>query len=245
MRTILLIVLFGLFHNLCYAQPAVSINDVHNAYDEKGDFYFGKKNYKKAIVYFTMAFQQDAANYYSVLRKGEAYTALGLYDQAAECYRVIFSTTLDIPNNYRLEYAILLLKNKDIKGFEKWLGKYNEVVYAETSDKLYLSSSEVRNKMYKDSTIVLVENENTLNTAESEICPVVYKDKLIFASTRKNLSGDAANPFYNLFSATFVDGGQLGKLNTYNASLNTTQNESSVTFADNKMYFNRSAALNS
>ena len=41
--------------------------DKHNLYDEKGDYYFDNKDFKKAIVYYNMAYEKDADNYYSVL----------------------------------------------------------------------------------------------------------------------------------------------------------------------------------
>jgi outer membrane protein OmpA-like peptidoglycan-associated protein len=245
MRAILVIFLFGLFCSICYSQPKASIFDVRNVYDQKGDYYFDKKEYKKAIVYFNMAYKLDASNYYSVLRKAEAFALLELNDQAAECYRIIFETDLQITNEYRLQYAMLLLKNKDIIGFEKWMVRYNDIVHSEIHN--YTSSTEVRAKMYKDSSLVIVENESILNSPESEISPKIYQDKLIFASTRKNLSGSAGTGFYNLFSASYLDDGQLGRLNIFNKSLNSGQNESSIAFSDitKSLYFTRSIATNS
>lgn len=244
MRTLIITIIFGLISNICYPQTETGILDVRNIFDEKGDYYFDRKDFKKAIVYYNMAYKKDANNYYSVLRKAEAYTSLGLYDQAVESYRIIFETSLFIPNEYRLKYALLLLKNKDIKGFEKWMANYDEIVHTEIHG--YLSSTEVRAKMYKDSSVVMVENESVLNSAESEICPTVYRDKLLFASTRKNLSGTRGNNYYNIFSANYLSGGQLGRLNQFNRSLSTNQNETSISFSDktNKLYFTRSSSPN-
>ncbi len=245
MRKLLLTVLFGLLYSVSYSQATANINDVHNIYDEKGDYYFDKKDFKKAIVYYNMAYKLDPNNYYSVLKKAEAFASMDLYDQATECYRIIFATNLQIPNEHRLKFALLLLKNKDIKGFEKWMGNYNEIVRSEIHD--YLTATEVRAKMYKDTSFVIVENEYVLNTPESEIAPSVQGNQVIFSSTRKNLSGNSANAFYNLYSATFIEGGQLGRLNVYNTSLNSTQNESSVVFSDKtkNLYFTRSPSVNS
>ncbi len=247
MRTLILFFLFGLFTNICYSQADASINDKRNIYDEKGDYYFGKKDFKKAIVYYNMAWKKDADNYYSVLRKAEAYTSLELYDQAAECYRIIFNTDLFISNEYRLKFANVLLKNKDIKGFEYWMGKYNEIVYDETKRENYISSEEVRVKMYRDSSVVIVENESILNTEESEISPFVYQDQLVFASTRKNLSGSKGSDDYDLFSVKYLKNGQLGRLNRFNRSLNSDRNESSVYISGskNRLYFTRSTSTHS
>jgi len=243
MRTTL-ILLFGLLTSICLPQTATDINSVHNVYDEKGDYYFDKKEFKKAIVYYNMAYKLDVNNYYSVLRKAETFAAMELYDQAAECYQILFDTKLYIPNEHRLKFALLLLKNKDIIGYNGWMKKYNEIVYSEIHG--YLNSTDVRAKMYKDTSYVIIENESVLNTPESEICPVIHDDKVLFASTRKNLAGSGANNYYNMFSANYLEGGQLGKLNLFNKSINSAQNESSITFSDNtkNLYFTRSASTN-
>lgn len=247
MRTLFLAFLFGLIGVACYSQSDATINDIRNVYDEKGDYYFDKKEYKKAIVYYNMAYKKDANNFYSVLRKAEAYSALELLDQAAESYRIVFETDLFIPNEYRLKYANILLQNKDIKGFEEWMGKYNEIVYSETKGGNYISSAEVRVKMYRDSSLVIVENESILNSPESEISPVVYKDQLVFASTRKNISGSRGNDYYNVYSARYLNNGKLGRLNKFNRNLNSELDESSLFFSEktNNLYFTRSTSVNS
>lgn len=244
MKAFFILFLIGLFTTVCFSQNKENIESIRNIFDEKGDYYFDKKDFKKSVVYYNMAYKKDAKNYYSVLRKAEAYASLGLYDQAAECYRIVFETNLQISNEYRLKFALLLLKNKDIKGFEEWMGKYNAIVHSEIYD--YLTATDIRAKMYYDSSLVIVENESVLNTAESEICPVVYSDKVLFASTRKNLAGSTGTE-YNLFTANYLNNGQLGKLNFYNTSLNSAQNELSVFCSDNskKLYLTRSASTNS
>ncbi|MBN1950321.1 MAG: OmpA family protein [Bacteroidales bacterium] len=239
MRTILVLFLTLFIINASNSQSEVSVNDVRNIFDEKGDYYFDRKDFKKAIVYYNMAFDLDGNNYYSVLRKAQAYEALGLYDQAAESFRILFGTKLYIPNEHRLEAALLLLKNKDVKGFEKRMEEYNEIVSSEIHG--YLSDQNVRAKMYKDSTLLIVENESVLNTPEAEICPTALWNLVIFASTRKNLAAYGSNPFLNLYTASYVEGGQLGRLNKYNNSLTTAQSESWLTSSKktNRIYFTR------
>ena len=238
MRAFLAILLSGSLIILSNAQTGVVSYNTQNVYIEKGDYYFGKRDYKKAIVYYNMALSNDA-NYYSVLKKAEAYEKLHLVDQAVECYRILFQSTFEVPSEYYLKYAFLLLKKNDIKGFEIWMSRYNENVASDINNK---SSKKFGAEMYKDSAVIIVENESMLNTAESEICPVVYQNTLCFASTRKNLTGSKGNDFYNLYAANFVKGGKLGKLNLFNKSINSTQNENSVVFSEatKSMYFTRS-----
>jgi outer membrane protein OmpA-like peptidoglycan-associated protein/tetratricopeptide (TPR) repeat protein len=244
MRALLLILLIGFINNICYTQSNVNITDRRNIFDEKGDYYFDRNDYKKAIVYYNMAYSKDASNYYSVLRKAEAYSKLELYPQASECYRIIFKTNLRIANNYRLQYAFILLAENKISEFEHWIRMYNEIVESEIQGKNYISSVDDRVKLYKDSTIVIVENEAKLNTAESEICPVAFLDQIIFASTRKSIKGDKGSGSYNIYSASHSENGDLGKIRVFNKNLNTSQNEGSICFFDvnNSMYFTRSTS---
>jgi len=242
MKAQLIALLFVITCSLAFPQNA-SITDIHNIFDEKGDYYFEKKDYKKAIVYYNMAYKKDANNYYSVLKKAEAFNALGHYDQAAECYRIVFSSNLHITNDHRLDYALLLLKNKNIPAFEDWMSKYNEIVYEEIHH--YVSSTEVRAKMYRDSSMVIVENESSLNTAEQEIAPAVHGNKVLFASARKNLAGTNGSGNFDYFAASFGVGGHLGRINRYNADLNSSLNESSITISGNNLYVSRSTLLNS
>jgi outer membrane protein OmpA-like peptidoglycan-associated protein len=245
MRALFFLFLFLFLQAVCYSQAGISVLDKKNIFDEKGDYYFDRKDFKKAIVYYNMAIKQDATDFYSLLRKAEAFTAMDLYDQAALCYEIIFSSDLHITNEYKLQYAMLLLKNKDIKGYEKWMGIYNENVRSEIHD--FMTSTDVRAKMYKDTSFVILENESVLNTPEAEIAPATYRDNVIFASTRKNLSGSAGNTYFNLFSASYLDDGHLGRLNVYNPGLNSTQNETALVLADKTryLYITRGASVNS
>ena len=241
MRTFFIILLIGIIIPVCKSQKGEVSYYTPNVYIEKGDYYLGKKNYKKAIVYYNMALKKDA-NYYSILRKAEAYEALKLDDQAVECYRILFQTSYEVDNEYYLKYALLLLKTNNIKGYEHWLDRYNKNIEAEIKSKI--ASNKKGAGLYMDSAIIVVENESMLNTSESDICPVSYNNFLCFASTRKNLMGSKSNEYYNLYAAKYVKGGKLGKLNVFNKSINSKENESSVFFSDinNKMYFTRSTA---
>ncbi len=246
MRAFLVFALLGISFTFGYSQtkPA-SVTDVHNIYDEKGDYYFDHGNKKKAIVYYNMAYNKDAKNYYSVLRKAEAFSALKLYDQAAACYKIVFESGLYVSNEHRLKYALLLLQNRDISGFEQAMRDYNKIVNEEISG--YITSSAARAKMYKDSSFVIVENASVLNSPESEISPMVYNDKVVFASTRKNLPASSANGYYNLFTAGYLSDGQLGRLNYFNKSLNSTKSECGVSInpKEKQLYVTRGESINS
>ena len=92
MKRLSVLLLFTILYGFLLAQNTASINDVRNIFDEKGDYYYDLDQHKKAIVYYNMAIKKNAENYYSVLRKAEAYEELELYPQAELCYQTIFKT---------------------------------------------------------------------------------------------------------------------------------------------------------
>ena len=235
MRT-LIFLLISFISISSFAQGGTNINDVRNIFDTKGDYYFNKDDYNKAIVYYNMAYARDTRNYYSILRKAEAYTALELYPQAAECYRIVFDTDLRIANAYRLQYALVLLELERVKDFETWLAEYNELVETETRGKNYIATADDRAKLYKDTTIIFVDNVTAINTAATETEPLAWDDQVLFATDR------ASSGTNTIYSASYAQNGTLGKANEFNKSIASSRSEGSIAFFDvtNSMYFSRS-----
>ena len=128
MRTLILIVLFGVIGMYCRAQGDAEIVEKRNIYNKKGDYYFDRNEYKRAIFYYTLAWQQDTTDYFSILKKAEAYSKLNWYPQAEMCYRIVFESKRRASNVYRLKYALTLLANDKTGEFRKWLGRYNAIV---------------------------------------------------------------------------------------------------------------------
>jgi outer membrane protein OmpA-like peptidoglycan-associated protein/tetratricopeptide (TPR) repeat protein len=246
MRTFLFVLIFSLSGIVGFGQGTTSIADVTNIFDEKGDYYYDKKEYKKAITYYNMAYKKDNKNYYSILRKAEAFTVLEQYAQAAECYQIIFNSDLKIPNVYRLRYALVLLKIGDIVKFENWLTQYNAVVESEIEGQNYISTSDDRAKLYKDSTIIIVDHIPLINSSASEINPVAIDGQVLFSSNRTINKEANLDKSYNVFVSNFTKQGMLGAADIFNKSLNSILNESSPYFFDitNTLYFSRSEGYN-
>ncbi len=158
MRRIIWIWFFGIISNICFAQVSESITEKRNVYNQKGNFYYDRGEYKKSIVYYNLAFQKDGSDYFSVLKKAEAYAKLKLFPQAEECYRIVFETNLRIDNAYRLKYALVLLADNKIVEFKQWLKLYNQIVEEEIQSQNYLVSKEKRIQLYKDTAIILASD---------------------------------------------------------------------------------------
>ena len=169
MRTLLLIVLAGLLSNLCYTQVNEPITEKRNIYNNKGNYYFDRNEFEKAIVYYNMAYIKDPDDYFSILKKAEAYTKLKLYPQAEECYHIVFETNRPLDNAYRLKYALILLTNNKQKEFKHWLDLYSQQVEEETKGENYLVSSEKRIQLYKDTSLVIVTPEQIIDTIDFKI----------------------------------------------------------------------------
>jgi outer membrane protein OmpA-like peptidoglycan-associated protein/tetratricopeptide (TPR) repeat protein len=169
MRTLILTLLLGLISNICFSQGNVTIAEKRNTYNEKGNYYFDKNDFKKAIVYYNMAYQKDASDLFSVLRKAEAYTKLKLFPQAEECYRIVFESNPRLDNAYRLKYAYVLLADNKPEEFKHWLGIYSKIVDEEIQSENVIVSKENRIKLYKDTSIVLGSNTQLKDTIRFKI----------------------------------------------------------------------------
>ncbi len=202
MRRLIWVLLFGLINSLCYSQANIEITEKRNVFNDKGNYFFDRNDYKKAIVYYNMAFEKDATDYFSVLKKADAYTKLKLFPQAEECYRIVLENNqlVVLDNSYRLKYAFVLLANNKTEEFKKWLDLY--------------SQNEKKIKIYKDSTIVIVENAD--ETKESANLKV-YRGKMPDGSkvTIDGFSNRIEQPSFNsqktlLFFVSDAPGGKGG-----------------------------------
>ena len=240
MRTLIFILLFRVIWVTGYSQTNVNEQELSNTYNEKGDYFFGKKNYDKAIVFYNMAYK-EYSNSYSVFKKAEAYTRLNLLEQAEECYKTAFKSTQRVDNIFRLKYALVLLTNNKPTEARKWLSKYKEIIQEDIKGFI---SSENRDKLYKDSTIKFITNVKEINSKEAELNPVVFGDELIFSSTRKDLKGSSGNRHYNLFSTLLLDNGKPGRVSVYNKSMNSELNDGPLAFTtfDNQLFITRSTS---
>jgi outer membrane protein OmpA-like peptidoglycan-associated protein/tetratricopeptide (TPR) repeat protein len=169
MRAVFLLVLFGFLSHLCMSQSDTEITEKRNLYNKKGDYYFEKKEYEKAILFYSMAYKQDGSDYFSVLKKADAFTKLKLYPQAEECYRIVFESGKRPDNIYKLKYALVLLENNKQEEFKRWINQYSEVVGDEIESDNYLISSEKRLQLYKDTSIVLTLPDMTTDTVAFKI----------------------------------------------------------------------------
>jgi outer membrane protein OmpA-like peptidoglycan-associated protein len=177
MRALILIVLCAFISGVSYTQVNKEITERRNVYNTKGDYYFGRNEFKKAIVYYNLAYHNDTSDYFSVLKKAEAYARLKLYPQAELCYRIVFDKKLLVNNMYRLKYALVLYANNKTDAFKYWIDEYSQVVNNEIEGENYLISTENRVKLYKDTAIVLAAGSPEPDTIAFKIRYAGYQYK--------------------------------------------------------------------
>lgn len=66
-----------------------------------GDYYFYDKNYHKAIEYYSQAIQANSLDWRGYYLRGDAYSQLKQYDQAASDYTTVINLQSDSPDVYR------------------------------------------------------------------------------------------------------------------------------------------------
>lgn len=159
------------------AQSNKELTEVRNVFNTKGDFHLNRGEYEKAIVFYTMAYRKDNQDFFSVLKKAEAYTRLKLYPQAAECYRIVFDSGRRPDNAYRLKYAKVLYAMEKYDEFRNLIDEYSEVIEEETSSENYLISEEKRLQLYKDTAMLIPAAGKSMDSVKFKVKYAAYQPR--------------------------------------------------------------------
>lgn len=199
MRTFIIVFIFGLFLNQSFAQDDMYSAGKSDIYNKKGDYFFKKANYKKAIVYYNMAYKGNSSTY-ALLKKAEAYNELELYTQAEECYKIAFDGKQKIDNVHRLNYALVLISNNKLNEAQEWLTQYNNFVNEDIKGGNLIAGAESRVKLYKDSTLKIVAPVKGLSAQSNSILKTyldVFPNKIEKAVMASNISIDGFSGVIN------------------------------------------------
>ena len=88
MRKLCLIILLGFIWGMCYTQTNKELPSNPDIYNQKGDYYFDRYEFEKAIVFYNRSFKRNPLDNYALLRKAEAYSKLNLLKQAEQSYQM-------------------------------------------------------------------------------------------------------------------------------------------------------------
>jgi len=234
MRRLCLILCIVAVCKISYSQDGDETFSGFNIYHKKGDDFFNRYEFEKAIVFYNRAYKKDTSDYLAILKQAEAYSKLNLLEQAEECYRIAINSCRDIDNEYLLKYALALLVNKKYEESKHWLRKYNQLVEDDIRGETYLETIENRAQLYKDSTIYIIQNVSEINTPESEINPILCRNQLIFASSKAQSIDMISSGYYDIFSASYTSSGELMHIDPLNISINSSFHEGPSAISGNQ-----------
>jgi outer membrane protein OmpA-like peptidoglycan-associated protein/tetratricopeptide (TPR) repeat protein len=228
----------------------MSAKEKKDTYMNKGDFFFKNKDWNKAIVYYTMAYEAYNNDADPLLKRAEAYENLSLLPQVEECYRIAFESKLKIDNVYKLKYAITLLRNNKEDEYLQWLKKYNQVIQEDIRGGNYISAD--RLKLYKDSIFTVTIKATQLDAEgvykkEQSSRPVIQIDGFNYEIKGATMNSSGTTVYFSsvvpgnegksdIFTSRFVDN-KWTKPNSLGASVNTSGNESSPFIYNDSILF--------
>jgi outer membrane protein OmpA-like peptidoglycan-associated protein len=227
-KRLCLFLLLGIVWNASFCQKNELLPIHKDTYQQKGDFYFERYEYKRAVYFYNLSFKKDTSSIDVLLKMADAYSKLELSKQAETYYRKAFLSKYIIDNEHILKFCLTLLANGKLEESKIWLQKYNQSVDSDIRGKAYLTSIENRGELYKDSTIFFVQNLKEINTPESEISPVALNSRIIYAAKRSILIDLVNESYYQLYSSEFSTEGQLIQTRFYNYSLNSNLHEGPI-----------------
>ncbi|MFN5181437.1 MAG: OmpA family protein [Bacteroidota bacterium] len=214
----------------------------------KGDEYFKKMDYHKAIRYYLHALKKTkhSGDPIFLAHLGDCYRFIKDYSNAATYYRLAIQKGSTDPDVYLHDGMIL----KSTGNFEEAEIQYNRCLELRPGDYLaqvgILSCHEIKKWRSKPQEYE-INNLVNLNTNLSEFSPVLWNGKLVFTAERQNDLIDFTeyeyngHPYLDVYSIN-TDGKTVsGKPSGLSRKLNSTMHEGPVCFSkDGKtIYFTR------
>lgn len=250
-RFLSVLFVFGLTISISNAQFTMTAKEIKETYTEKGDFFFKNKDWNKAIVYYTMAYEAYKSDVDPLLKRAEAYEKLDLIPQVEECYRIAFESKLKIDNVYKLKYALALLRNRKEDEYLQWLNKYQQVIQEDIRGGNYISAD--RLKLYKDSIFTVVIKGTQVEAQEiykkeKESRPVIQIENFNYEIKDATINSSGTTVYFasvvpgnegksDLFTSRFVEN-KWTKPVSLGADINTSGNElSPFIYNDSILYF--------
>ena len=212
-------------------------------YEHRGNFYFDRFNYDKAIEKYILAIEKHPENYnYTIIRKiAESYKLAGNDTASINWYSKLIAAnsfnSLDLYN-----YSIVLKNTEQYSKSSEMLDRYS----IRLGEKNKTTNKEFIENIKKNDLLVsvsLIEQSST----ESEFSPAYFGDKIIFVSSRQGtgvLKGEYIRnneAFLQLYIADTLPNGQLDNISLFSNKFNTRFHEGPVFYCekDNTMYFTR------
>lgn len=215
----------------------------------KGDKFYDRREYRKAISFYKKASRQSDAREEALIRLGNTYKTLNDYPNAELAYRQAIEVDNDVPSEVYYNYAQVLKVNNKYEEAAQQYKNYLKLApndqHAKNALKFCL---EVQYYLTKPREYT-VKNVETVNTELSEFCPYVHQQKLMFIAERESfdfvnypVNGNNGELFLNMF-VSGIDGFIPKKARIFSKSLSSQYHEGpGCISSDGKtLYFTRVA----
>ncbi|MBA2613020.1 MAG: OmpA family protein [Bacteroidetes bacterium] len=214
----------------------------------KGDKYYDKYQFIKAITYYKKATGAPSPiKQQAYIRLADSYKKINDYKNAELAYKNALAVSSDVPPEVHYNYAQVLKTNN----------KYQEAVEQYTSYiKLSPNDANAKNaikfckeiKYYTSKPIEYeVKNIEKINSAKSEFSPFIINNKLMFVAEREEfnfvdytVNDYNGEPYLNMY-VTEIKGANADKSKSFSKKINTDYHDGPACLsADGKtLYFTR------
>ena len=213
---------------------------------EKGDYYFDKYSYKKAIKYYAIALKKDE-NGEAMRKIATSYRLLKDVENAEIWYAKLMDNSarqsLDI-----YYYAEMLKSNGKYNDYLIWIRRYQKSAKEDSRVTKALENQNYIKGLLEDKNVFEIKDSISFNSKFSDISPAYYKDtnQVVFSSNRYKfkLFGPKDNwndgNFYDFYATKLDSTGEFLEPISYR-DFNTKYHDVGITFntEGNEVYFGR------
>lgn len=212
---------------------------------KKGDYYFSKFSYVKAISEYEKMIEGGINSEYAHQQLAECYLLIRDYKKSIPHFNAVINNAT-LPTDYYFKYAMALYSNGELKESEKWLKKYKKLNKNDSRLKRFLKDGNLASVVFNSRQRYAVEPVN-FNSKESDFGAFSRDGNLYFSSSRRDaVTGDTYGwndePWLDIFKVQ--EGNPLSLPSRLEGAVNTKYHESSPVFStdyknDTIIYFTR------
>jgi outer membrane protein OmpA-like peptidoglycan-associated protein/tetratricopeptide (TPR) repeat protein len=213
---------------------------------KKGDYYFSKFSYIKAITEYEKMIEGDLNIEYAQQQLAECYLLIRDYKKSIPYFKAVINNAT-LPTDYYFKYAMALYSNGDHDESEKWLKKYKKFNKNDSRLKRFLKDGNLASVVFNSRQRYEVEPVS-FNSKESDFGTFSRGGDLYFASSSRidDVTGDTygwnEEPWLDIFVVPQDNPYAVPK--RLKGNVNTKYHESSLVFStdyknDTIIYFTR------
>jgi outer membrane protein OmpA-like peptidoglycan-associated protein/tetratricopeptide (TPR) repeat protein len=207
----------------------------------RGDVFFNRFNYSKAIEYYLEVMAKEPTNNFVMKKLAESYKYLGIDTASVNWYNLFIKTGKYEPQDL-YNYSIVLKNTGQYDRAGQILQQYQQ----QKQEDKYLLNKQFTDGLRLDTfrfKVTLIEQ----SSPEADFSPAFFGNKIIFVSSRQGVGifdkkyerdGEA---FLQLYVADTLPDGQLTNIVPFDSRFNSRFHEGPVSFCphDSTMYFTR------